>query len=222
MLVKDILKLQLTDELVGQSGYVHQRFRTIETCRKGDVLKVQLVSHTKYEETFHGWETPANLASTGGMLVPSPQGAKTFKFLVKHINEAGHEMQALASPKEIWGLWSAVETLWNTADERQKKQQAEQARRYEHEEAVLPALRQAKENREQSIKASHHQLFGAGSKFSIYTSIDQHWLTPDGKVALPDDETAVFITKTKGDVSISADLYEQLIEELLTYRIDYA
>jgi len=32
----------------------------------------------------------------------------------------------------------------------------------------------------------------------------------------------VFITKTKGDVSISADLYEQLIEELLTYRIDYA
>jgi hypothetical protein len=162
------------------------------------------------------------IASKPEMLQPAPQGAKTFKFLVKQVNTDGTEFHALASPKEIWGLWSAVETMWSTADKRQKKQQEEQARRYDHEQAVLPALRQAKENREESIKATHQQLFGAGSKFSIYTTIDQQWLTPDGKVATPDDDTAVFITKTKGDVSISADLYEQLIEELLTYRIDYA
>jgi len=222
MLVKDILKLQLTDELVAQSGYVHQRFRTIETCRKQDAIKVQLVNHTKYQETFHGWETPANLASNPSMLVPSPQGAKTFKFLVKHINEAGQEIQALASPKEIWGMWSAVETMWNTADERQKKQQDEQARRYDHEQAVLPALRKAKEDRETRLRDAHKEMFGALSKFSIYTTIDQQWLTPDNKVATPDDDTAVFMTKVKGEVSISADTYEQLIEELLTYRIDYA
>lgn len=222
MLVKDILKLQLTDELVGQSGYVHQRFRTIETCRKGDVIKVQLVNHTKYQETFHGWETPAHLASNPDLLLPAPQGAKTFKFLVKHINEAGQEMQALASPKEIWGMWSAVEVVWSTANERQKKQETEQARRYDHEQAVLPALRQAKEDRETRLRETHKEMFGALSKFSIYTSIDSNWRTPDNKVATLDDDTAVFTTKVNGEVSISADTYEQLIEELLTYRIDYA
>jgi hypothetical protein len=222
MLVKDILKLQLTDELVAQSGWVHQRFRSIETCRKTDVIKVQLVSHTKYQETFHGWETPAMIASKPEMLQPAPQGAKTFRFLVKWFNQQGDEMHALASPKEIWGLWSDAETMWSTADDREKLRQAEQARRYDHEQAVMPAIRQAREEREARLRTNHQQMFGTVEKFSIYSHLDSSWVDANNRLADASDTSAVFVTKTKGDVTISMDLYEQLIEELLTYRIDYA
>jgi hypothetical protein len=219
MLVKDILKLNLTDVLVAQSGYVHQSRRSIERCRKQDVIKVQLVSHTKYQETFHGWETPANLASNPDLLQPSPQGAKTFKFLVKHINEAGQEIVTLASPKEIYGLWSAVEVAWSTVDEREKAERAEQQRRHEHEELVIPALRDAKNRREESLKESHKQLFGINSEVSIYQNIDYKWVLPAGET---DPSKAVFRSGINGTVSMSVDAYEALLEELLTHRIDNA
>jgi len=219
MLVKDILKLNLTDDLVAQSGYVHQSRRSIERCRKNDVIKVQLVSHIKYQETFHGWETPANLASNPDMLVPSPQGAKTFKFLVKHINESNQEIMALASPKEIWGLWSAVEVAWSTMDEREKAERTEQQRRHDHEELVLPALREAKNRREESLRESHKQLFGTNESVSIYSNIDYGWKLPAGE---KEPSKAVFRSTVNGTVSMNLDAYESLLEELLTYRIDNA
>ena len=222
MLVKDILKLNLTDELVAQSGYVHSGYRGIENCRKSDVIKVQLVSHTKYEETFYGWETPAMIASDPKMLKPSVQGAKTFKFLVKKIKEDGTEIHALASPKEIWGLWSAVEAQWANANQREAQQQAEQARRYEIEQAVIPNLRRSKDDREARIRQSHAELFGAGSKVSVYTNLEYNWVNAEGKRADLFDSSAVLKHTITGTVDIPVDLYEQLIEELLTYRIDYA
>lgn len=219
MLVKDILKLNLTDELVAQSGYVHQSRRSIEKCRKSDVVKVQLVSHTKYQETFQGWQTPAHLASHPEMLTPAVQGAKTFKFLVKTIGADGTEFNALASPKEIWGLWSAVEVAWSTADQRDADERAEQQRRHDHEELVLPALREAKTRREESLRESHKQLFGTNESVSIYQNIDYKWHLPAGET---DQSKAVFRSVINGTVSMNLDAYESLIEELLTYRVDYA
>jgi hypothetical protein len=153
------------------------------------------------------------------MLVPSPQGAKTFKFLVKNTNEAGQEIVALASPKEIWGLWSAVEVAWSTEDERDKAERAEQQRRHEYEESVIPALRDAKNRREESLKESHKQLFGINSEVSIYQNIDYGWKLPAGET---DPSKAVFRSKINGTVSMSVDAYEALLEELLTHRIDNA
>jgi hypothetical protein len=217
MLVKDILKLPLNTDLVGQSGYIHKNYRTIETCRKGDVVKVQLVNHNRYQDTWSGWKNKENL-DLAGTLVVAPAGAKTFKFLVKHVNNAGDEIFALASPKEIYGLWADAETQWSTANERHRQREEMLQRRRDHENLVVPVATQKKNDMEARIRSVAKDMFG-DAKVSVYSQLQSEWYLPVGET---DQNKAVFKTKVKGEVTIPIELFEQLIEDALTARYDNA
>lgn len=222
MQVKDILKLQLTDELavVKPDRYTHNSYKSIETCRETDVVKATLVSMVKYQDAnYPYWFTSADLNAKPHLQVPAPQGSKSFAFLVQEVSTvAGSEPRfALIKPKHILGLIAPAEARW--VREKSIEADAENIRihRTTISDPVIQRLNMERNETTENLKQAIATSFGKSltKGLGFYLQVNGKWTEVNDN---PYD--AKFSATIDGTVQMDYDLFLALFEESMASRYD--
>jgi len=212
MQVKDILKLQLTDEIAIIRGYVHASRRTPDTIREPDVAKVTLVNFDKYQDYGYAF-LPADSAN---ILKPAPAGAKVYAFLVQSVTPTGTTYY-LAKPKEFVGLWAPLQTRWTNEQAQATNAEAIRLHRRAISEPVVTRINEQRIETGEAVKKTHLTMFGAEltRQVSLYTDVQVDWVETGN-----DPMQAKLQTKIAGDVRLPYDLFMSLLEEAMANKYD--
>ena len=122
--------------------------------RKGDVVKANLVSLTKYEYKVHRSHQPDDSG-----FVKAKQGERAVGYLVT-ATENNQTLYWLARPQDIVALWATLEPRWNEEErlEREERKRAEQEQQRREEERRIAQAN--KERMETSLRDTLTGILG--------------------------------------------------------------
>jgi len=165
--------------------------------RKGDVVKANLVSLTKYEYKVHRAYTPDDSG-----FVKAKQGERAVGYLVT-ATENNQTLYWLARPQDIVALWATLEPRWTQEEIAELQRVAEQKKEQEKREEERRIAQANKERIETSLRNALSGILGNRVTEKTVQFSTDNYRQQDGNY------------KSIGVVQVELTLMETLIEKVL-------